>query len=201
MKKAAVVLGVLLVSLPFAYYLLSPPDFKDTLPIAHEGKKIDDFSFANQYGDSICLDSLKNKTIVAEYFFTTCKTICPLMTDQMKKVQEAILDQQDIVILSFTVDPQTDTVEQMHRYAQEHGAIKNKWHFLTGDKKALYEFARKSLFILNPEEAQNQADDGHDFIHTNNFVLVDKNKKIRGYYDGTNPKEVQKLINDLNKLH
>ena len=200
MKKILIVFAILAVSLPFAYYFLRPPDLSNKLPIAHEGKKISTFAFPNQYGDTITLDSLNGKIMVGEYFFTTCPTICPIMNDQMQKVQKAIKNRSDVVIMSFTVDPDTDTVEQLFKYAQNHGAIRGTWHFLTGKKEDLYDFARTSLYILNPEEAKNQADDGHDFIHTNNFVLVDKQHRIRGYYDGTNTKQVQALIKDIEKL-
>ena len=200
MKKAILVLVVLAISIPFAYFLLRPPDTSNQLPIAHEGKKIGSFAFQNQYGDTITLDSIDGKIMIGEYFFTTCPTICPIMNDQMQIVQKALEKRSDVVIMSFTVDPETDTVEQLFNYAQDHGAIRGKWHFLTGKKENLYNFARGSLFILNPEEAKNQADDGHDFIHTNNFVLVDKQHRIRGYYDGTNARQVQKLIRDIEKL-
>ena len=89
---------------------------------------------------------------------------------------------------------------QLNRYAISHEAKTPKWHFLTGDKKQLYEFARNSLFVLNPEATLNQADDGSDFIHTNNFVLLDKLGQIRGYYDGTNEKEVNQLLEDIKSL-
>jgi len=194
MKKVLIVFGVLAISLPFAYYFLKPTaeneEKKDTPMVVPNIS----FEFTNQYGDTISADSLKGKIMVAEYFFTTCPTICPIMNDQMQKVQKAIKNRSDVVIMSFTVDPEKDTVEQLYRYAENHGAIRGKWHFLTGDKKKLYDFARNSLYILRPEEAKNQADDGHDFIHTQYFVLVDKKLQIKGYYDGTDPREVEQLI-------
>lgn len=199
MKKGLIVLGVLAFSIPFAYYFLNPPSKKKDKPVPIEMQEVP-FTFINQYGDTITADSLNGKIMVGEYFFTTCPTICPIMNDQMQHVQEAIKERSDVVIMSFTVDPETDTVEQLYRYALDHGAIRNKWHFLTGEKEKLYDFARNALFILNPEEVQNQADDGHDFIHTNNFVLVDKEREILGYYDGTNPKEVKQLIAKIEKL-
>ena len=164
------------------------------------GHKIGDFRFKNQHGKTISQLEIEGKVFVAEYFFTTCKSICPLMNDQMMRVQEAFADDGDFKILSFTVHPEVDTVAQMKRYADEHGAIDGKWHFLTGEKTKLYELARKSFFVLKPAEAQNLGDAGGDFIHTNNFVLVDREKNIRGYYDGTNPKEVDRLIHDIEHL-
>jgi protein SCO1/2 len=122
------------------------------------------------------------------------------MNAQMTRVQEAFKNNLDVQIVSFTVDPETDTVEQMKRYAQMHYANGKQWHFLTGKKEDLYSLARTSFFILKPAEAENQGDAGSDFIHTNNFVLVDRNKQIRGYYDGTSEKEVDQLIGDIKKL-
>jgi protein SCO1/2 len=118
------------------------------------------------------------------------------MNDQMQRVQKAFKEETNFSILSFTVNPEVDTVEQMKRYAQEHHAIAGKWHFLTGEKTKLYDAARKYFFLLKKSEVENQGDVGTDFIHTNNFVLIDKQQRIRGYYDGTNAKEVDKLISD-----
>jgi protein SCO1/2 len=161
------------------------------------GHKVGDFSFLNQEGKMISLDDVRGKVFVAEYFFTTCGTICPIMNQQMQRVAQAYATENDFRILSFTVDPKTDTVEQMKRYATAHGADAKKWYFLTGSQEKLYALARKSFFVLKPAEAENQGDVGSDFIHTNNFVLVDKQLRIRGYYDGTNPKEIEGLIKDI----
>jgi protein SCO1/2 len=122
------------------------------------------------------------------------------MNDQMQRVQQAYKRNSKVKILSFTVDPEVDTVDQMKRYSQKQKAISGKWHFLTGKKEELYSLARKSFFVLKPAEAQNQGDAGSDFIHTNNFVLVDQQKRIRGYYDGTSEKEVSQLIKDISRL-
>jgi protein SCO1/2 len=122
------------------------------------------------------------------------------MNKQMQRVQQAYKGDKRIKILSFTVDPDTDTVEQMKRYAAQHGADDQQWHFLTGKKADLYALARKSFFVLKPAEAENQGDVGSDFIHTNNFVLVDQRMRIRGYYDGTSTEEVDKLIRDMQRL-
>jgi protein SCO1/2 len=161
------------------------------------GHRIGNFSFLNQYGEKVTLADVENKVFVAEYFFTTCGTICPRMNVQMQRVQQAFKKNTDVSILSFTVDPETDTVAQMKMYAEGHGAIRGKWHFLTGEEKDLYALARKSFFVLKPAEVENQGDAGSDFIHTNNFVLVDKQLRIRGYYDGTSEKEVDDLIRDI----
>lgn len=164
------------------------------------GHKIGAFEFLNQENKKITLNDVKGKVFVAEFFFTTCGTICPKMNQQMQRVQSHFKTNNEVKILSFTVDPEVDTVEQMKRYADGHKAIAGKWHFLTGTKKDLYSLARKSFFVLKPAEAQNLGDAGSDFIHTNNFVLVDQQLRIRGYYDGTSTKEVDHLIQDMEYL-
>ncbi len=164
------------------------------------GHRIGSFSFANQKGDTVTLDDVKDKVFVVEYFFTTCGSICPVMTAQMTRVQSKFKGEEDLKILSFTVDPETDTVEVMRRYARKHNAIDGQWHFLTGDKDELYSLARNSFFVLKPAEAANLGDAGSDFIHTNNFVLVDQQQRIRGYYDGTSITEVNQLMEDVEIL-
>ena len=213
MKKILAFGLIVMVSVGAAYYLITEnkrskaPDVLNPIDLNPEtvdqdllqvgqGHKIGEFSFTNQDGKNIGLNEVKGKVFVAEYFFTTCQTICPRMNDQMQRVQQSFKEETNFCILSFTVNPEVDTVEQIKRYAQEHNAITGKWHFLTGEKTKLYEAARKYFFLLKKSEVENQGDVGSDFIHTNNFVLIDKEQRIRGYYDGTNPKEVDKMIND-----
>jgi protein SCO1/2 len=164
------------------------------------GHRIGHFSFLDQDSVRFTDADLNGKVYVAEYFFTTCKTICPKMNGQMCRVQEAFANQKNFEILSFTVDPETDTPRQLKNYAQIHNANSKQWHFLTGPKEKLYELARRSFFVLKPAEAINQGDVGSDFIHTNNFVLIDKQKRIRGYYDGTSSSDVDRLISDAKIL-
>jgi protein SCO1/2 len=164
------------------------------------GHTIGKFSFLDQDGNTVTQEDVRGKVYVVEYFFTTCGTICPKMNKQMQRVHKAYKGNKDFTILNFTVDPKTDTVEQMKRYATQHGADAAQWHFLTGNKDSLYRLARTSFFVLKPAEAENQGDVGSDFIHTNNFVLVDRQMRIRGYYDGTSVKEVDKLIHDIDHL-
>jgi protein SCO1/2 len=161
------------------------------------GHKVGAFSFLDQNNKRFTDKSINGKVVVAEYFFTSCGTICPKMNVQMKRVHKAFQKDRRFSILSFTVDPANDTPEQLKKYADSHDASDNSWHFLTGKKEDLYALARKSFFVLKPAEALNQGDVGSDFIHTNNFVLVDKFRRIRGYYDGTSPKEVDHLIEDI----
>ena len=164
------------------------------------GHTIGEFSFLNQNGETITQQQTDGKVYVAEYFFTTCGSICPIMNEQMQRIQKVYLREQDLKILSFTVYPEVDTVEQMKRYALEHEANDGQWHFLTGNKADLYSLARKSFFVLKPAEAENLGDANSDFIHTNNFVLVDRKRRIRGYYDGTSTASVDSLIYDIGRL-
>jgi protein SCO1/2 len=122
------------------------------------------------------------------------------MNAQMQRVHEKFRKNNNVKILSFSVDPETDTVEQLKRYADAHNSKGSQWNFLTGKREEIYELARTSFFTLKPTEAENQGDVGSDFIHTNNFVLVDKLMRIRGYYDGTNPKDVDKMMHDMQIL-
>jgi protein SCO1/2 len=215
--KRFLFLGILFITcIIIAYFFILAPDNKP-LPVINPvdvesemvdssisrvgyGHKIGMFSFLDQNGKVFGSEQLEGKIYVAEYFFTTCGTICPLMNAQMTRVQEAFKSNLNVQIISLTVDPEIDTVEQMKRYAEMHNANEKQWHFLTGKKEDLYKLARTSFFILKPAEVENQGDAGSDFIHTNNFVLVDKDKQIRGYYDGTSEKEVDQLILDIEKL-
>ncbi len=164
------------------------------------GHVIGQFSFTDQSNTAFGSKQIKGKVLVAEYFFTTCGTICPRMNEQMKRVQLAFKNNLNLQIASFTVDPEIDTVAQLARYAEDHDANNKQWHFLTGKNEDLYRFARRSLFILKPAEVANQGDVGSDFIHTNNFVLVDQKGQLRGYYDGTSELEVDQLIHDIDHL-
>jgi protein SCO1/2 len=182
--------------------ILNPTDLKkemvdSTLLRKGFGHTIGNFAFIDQTGEEISLKSVKGKMFVVEYFFTTCGSICPIMNQQMQRVQEKYISRKDLAILSFTVDPETDTLLQMQKHAKYLGAKSGFWHLLTGNKEELYALARKSFFVLKPAETVNQGDANSDFIHTNNFVLIDKQLRIRGYYDGTSKKEVDKLIRDI----
>lgn len=154
------------------------------------------FEFVNHYGNKIGSNDVKDKIIVADFFFTTCQTICPKMSTNMSGVQEKVQEMKDVVLLSFTVDPETDTVETLRDYAQKMGAKEGRWHFLTGDKKQLYDLARNGFFITAME-----GDGGpDDFIHSEKLVLLDKKGRIRGYYDGTDNKEIKRLTDEIRVL-
>lgn len=185
--------------------ILNPIDLKNELVDSSlqrkgYGHQIQSFEFLNQYGNTITNKDVENSVYVVEYFFTTCSTICPKMNTQMKVLQKKFKGEKNFKILSFTVQPEIDSLPVLKKYAEEYGAENGQWHFLTGNKKEIYTLARKSFFLLKPVEAQNLGDAYTDFIHTNNFVLIDKNKRIRGYYDGTSAKEVEKLARDIQKL-
>ncbi len=158
--------------------------------------RISNFNLVNQNGDIVSEEFYKNKIYVADFFFTTCPSICPIMTNNMLKVQEKIKNDPNVLLISFSVDPETDSVPQLKKYAKEKGVDDFKWNLLTGDKKQIYDLARKSFFVAEIDEDSNS----NDIIHTENFVLVDPDKRIRGFYDGTNLDEIRNLISDLRLL-
>lgn len=157
---------------------------------------IGDFSLLNQNGETVTQDYYKDKIYVADFFFTTCQTICPIMTDHMLKIQEELKNDPEVLLLSHTVIPKADSVPQLKKYALEKGVNDKKWNLVTGDKKQIYDLARKSYLA-----AKSEGDAGpFDMIHTENFVLVDKKKRIRGFYDGTDPKAIDDLLHDIQVL-
>ncbi|KJD36398.1 photosynthetic protein synthase II [Tamlana sedimentorum] len=166
--------------------------------IQHQRKyhKIANFSLVNQNGKTITQDDYKDKIYVADFFFTTCQTICPIMTKNMADIQKEIKDDDEVMLLSHSVTPEIDTVAQLKRYAKEKGVIDSKWNLVTGDKKQIYELARKSYLAV-----KDFGDGGpFDMIHTENFMLIDKKRQIRGFYDGTNKDDIERLLNDIDIL-
>ncbi|WP_339610885.1 SCO family protein [uncultured Planktosalinus sp.] len=157
---------------------------------------IADFSLANQNGDTITQKNYQDKIYIADFFFTTCPTICPIMTDNMLKLQEKLKDQDDVLLLSHTVTPEIDSVPVLKAYAEKKGVNDAKWNLVTGDKKHIYDLARKSYLVAKDEPYGGN----YDMIHTENFVLVDAQKRIRGFYDGTNWEEMEELLEDLKIL-
>jgi protein SCO1/2 len=154
------------------------------------------FSFTNQSNETLTSEFVKGKIWVADYFFTTCTSICPKLTTHLQKVQDAYKGDDAVKIVSFTVDPERDTAATLKRYAASYDANLSQWQFVTGAKKDLYGFARKGLFIIATD-----GDGGPgDFIHSENLVLMDKENHIRGYYDGTSDREVNQLIKDIQRL-
>lgn len=158
--------------------------------------KVKDFQLINQNGDTITQKEFDNHIYVTDFFFTTCQTICPVMTDNMKVLQDEFLEDDEIKLLSHSVTPTIDTVEKLRAHADLMGLIDGKWHMVTGDKKHIYNLARKEYLA-----SKTSGDGGpYDLVHTENFVLVDKEKRIRGFYDGTNDDEIQQLIKDISIL-
>ncbi|WP_397364319.1 SCO family protein [Olleya sp. R77988] len=166
--------------------------------IQHQKKyhKIANFSLTNQNGKTITQDHYKDKIYVADFFFTTCQTICPIMTDNMAIIQKEIKNDPEIMLLSHSVTPDIDTVDRLKKYAVKKGVIDTKWNLVTGDKGQIYRLARKSYLAVK----DNGMPDDYGMVHTENFMLIDKQKQIRGYYDGTKKEEITKLLNDIKKL-
>ena len=157
---------------------------------------IADFSFVNQNGKTITQKDYRGKIYVADFFFTTCGSICPKMTANLFEVQKAIINNPKVMLLSHTVFPEVDNVSILKAYAIKNGVDDSKWNLVTGDKKEIYTMARKSYLAVKlgkPSEL-------YDMVHTENFVLVDGKRRVRGFYDGTKEEDIQKLIIDINFL-
>ncbi len=158
--------------------------------------QISDFSLLNQAGEQTSLAKWKHQIIVVDFFFTHCPVVCPQMTQNMKKIQEQYRKDADISLVSFSVDPERDSVDVLQKYALRFGIDPRKWTLLTGDKKTIYKLARNSFLLIATD-----GDGGPtDFIHSDQLVLIDKQQRIRGYYDGMSDGSVDKLLKDINKL-
>ena len=195
----AIFYSILNVEKPLPIY--QPNNVESTLvdsTIQHIKKyhKIADFSLTNQNGKTITQNDYKGKIYVADFFFTTCQTICPIMTDHMRDIQKEVLNDDDVMLLSHSVTPKIDSVEQLKRYAKLKGVNDAKWNLVTGDKKHIYELARKSYLAVKT----NGNGDEYDMIHTENFMLIDKKRQIRGFYDGTDPEAISQLLKDIKTL-
>ena len=165
--------------------------------IQHKKKhhKIANFKLVNQNGKTITQDNYKDKIYVADFFFTTCQTICPIMTEQMSRVQNEIMDDDEVMLLSHSVTPEIDSVAQLKRYAIEKGVNDSKWNLVTGDRKQIYDLARKSYLVVKTDDSED-----YGMIHTENFALIDKDKQIRGLYNGISTTSVDSLIVDIKRL-
>ncbi|WP_026709642.1 SCO family protein [Flavobacterium filum] len=206
-------IGVVLFSVAFlaiAYQLLKP---QKTLPIynpsdvnpelvdstvQHVSKyhTIADFKFTNQNGETVTQKKYEGKIYVADFFFTTCPTICPIMQDNMVVLQQEFKDNPNVMLLSHTVMPHIDSVPVLKKYAIEKGVIDSKWNLVTGDKKDIFYIARKSYLAVKTENEGEL----YDMVHTENFILVDEQKRVRGFYDGTNKEEIKRLSEDIRFL-
>ena len=210
-KPFAIVLLVLSIVIISIFYQILKP--REVLPIFQPAQvnvelvdstiqhvkkyhTIADFSLINQNGKTVTQDTYNNKIYIADFFFTTCQTICPIMTDHMVILQNKLKLDPDIMLLSHTVTPEIDSVAQLKKYALNKGVLDSKWNLVTGDKKEIYQLARKSYLAV-----KSTGDGGeYDMIHTENFILVDQKKRIRGYYDGTLEEDIESLLNDIDIL-
>ena len=182
----------------FSLPILTPGDLDPNwvdieLKNSKDDHVIPNFSFKNQNGIEITEKNILNKISVANYFFTTCPSICPVLTKNMKRVQEAFLNDEGVKILSFTVHPEHDTPEVLNAYADLYDVNSTIWNLLTGDKHEIYKMARRGHFAVT----EGGLESTDVLIHTENFVLVDTKLRIRGIYNGTNPHDVNRLIEDI----
>ena len=214
LKKYRIFLGVFLVFsavvLSLFYSALKP---KKTLPIFNPSDvnpelvdstiqykskyhTIADFSFVNQNGKTITQKDYEGKIYVADFFFTTCGSICPKMTTNLSDIQKVFANDPKVKLLSHTVFPETDSVPVLKAYAKKYKVDASKWNLVTGDKKEIYTMARKSYLAVKLGEPSEL----YDMVHTENFVLVDTKKRVRGFYDGTNKEDIKRLIEDITFL-
>lgn len=197
-RQMVVVGGILL--------LLSCIEKKETpLPIYGEREIVDgdtlyhtieDFRFVDQDSSIVTNATFDGKIYVTDFFFTSCRTICPVMKTQMKRVYDQIKDDPDVLLLSHTIDPKHDTVALLHDFAERLGVNSAKWHFVTGDLDSIYNVAQRSYFVTALEDSAEP--DG--FIHSGAFLLIDKDRRVRGTYDGTVDESVDRLLEDIQRL-
>jgi protein SCO1/2 len=206
-----ITVGILfVVFVSIGYYLLSPvkklpvynpadvnPKLVDySVKHIRSNHKIADFKLINQNGDTITQNTYTNKIYVADFFFTRCQTICPIMSTNMVDLQEFYKNDTTVMLLSHSVTPVIDSVPILRAYASKMNVLDSKWNLVTGDKRHIYELARKSYFaVLDEGDGGDQ-----DFIHTEQFILIDKKRQIRGFYDGTSKEEILRIIEDIDIL-
>ena len=189
----------------FSFFLSACTGPEEKLPILGERNvvgtdtayhTIAPFRFTDQDSAIITQESFKDKIYVADFFFTSCRTICPIMKTQMLRVYEATREMPDVLLLSHTIDPEYDTVALLHDFARRLGVESKRWHFVTGAKDSIYKIAQTGYFATAMEDKGEP--DG--FIHSGAFLLIDKQRRIRGKYDGTKEEDVNRLIGDIRKL-
>ena len=212
--KILVVLGILFLP-AISYYLISSGKNNyrkleifgpKEIPNSHEvdGKITGDtiyhtipaFSFTDQYGNPFSDKLLDNHIYVAEFFFTSCKTICPRMNRELESVQFKFKNDSTLKIVSFSVDPERDSVPVLAAYASGYHATRDKWYFVTGEKQKIYDLARNGFFLAAVQDTRSP----EEFNHSEQLVLVDRDKRIRGYYDGTDDMEVSRLMDEIQVL-
>ncbi|WP_417938999.1 SCO family protein [Flavobacterium sp. RS13.1] len=210
-RKFFIILGVFsAITITLFYFALKPqktlpiynpadvnPELVDsTVQYKSKYHTIADFSFVNQNGDTITQKNYEGKIYVADFFFTTCGSICPKMTTNLADVQKAVLNNPKVMLLSHTVFPETDSIPVLKAYAIKHGVVDSKWNLVTGDKKEIYTMARKSYLAVK----LGRPDQLYDMVHTENFVLVDQKRRVRGFYDGTDKEDIKRLLEDIDFL-
>ena len=222
-RRVVIFLGITIIAIVVTYFVAFNDLEKETLPILSprdinpelvdsslhnrgigtEGiyHQISPFNLVDQHGLEVSENVIKNKVVIVDFFFVSCGSICPIMTKNLKRVHDFYKKNHNVLILSHTVWPEMDSVSVLNNYANEHDANYETWRFLTGDKKELYRLARKDYMVVAAINDPNyQHGSEADFIHTENVVLIDKKKRIRGYYDGTDENAMKKLISDIGKL-
>ena len=206
-KKVSLLFGCFLLLVFISIYILlnqkqlpviTPRDVNSELVdslVQHIGykHKIAPFSFTNQNGEKVTNKDYEGKIYVADFFFTTCQTICPKMTDNMVWLQDKIKDNPKVKLLSHSVFPDEDTVEVLKKYANEKGVIDSKWNLVTGNQNEIYKIARQSYLVVKTGKPEEM----FDMVHTENFVLVDQKGRIRGFYNGLN---IDKKVKDEKNL-
>lgn len=193
------VASVLLLAVAYVHSNRQTPHAAPTSTLPEFGE-VPAFALTAHTGQPIRLEDLQGKVWVTNFFFTTCRSICPVMQENMAEVQKAFAGNPHVRLVSFTVDPEHDTPEVLRAYAQRRGAVPGQWMFVTGDKKAIYRLARQGFKLAAddvPEEIQGTR---HDFIHSEKLVLIDTRGHIRGYYSGLDMEQVQRLIEDTHRL-
>ena len=222
-RRVVIFLGITIIAIVVTYFVAFNDLEKETLPILSprdinpelvdsslhnrgigtEGiyHQISPFNLVDQHGLEVSENVIKNKVVIVDFFFVSCGSICPIMTKNLKRVHDFYKKNHNVLILSHTVWPEMDSVSVLDNYANEHDANYETWRFLTGNKKELYRLARKDYMVVPAINDPNyQHGSEADFIHTENVVLIDKKKRIRGYYDGTDENAMKKLVSDIGKL-
>ena len=176
--------------------MVDPVLVDESIQYVKKYHRIDDFSLTNQNNQNITHVDYDGHIYVVDFFFTTCPSICPIMTENMAHLQSLLNDLPEVKLLSFSVTPDIDTPEVLKAYAQQKGVDESRWNLLTGNKKEIYNLARRSYLVVQ----EDGNGDEHDMIHTENFVLIDKKRRIRGYYDGTQREAMDQIRTDINTL-
>ena len=157
---------------------------------------IPDFSFTNQDGQTVTQETFRDKIYIADFFFTSCPTICPIMKTQMLRVYEKYKDNPSVKILSHTIDPKHDSVAVLHEFADRLGVSSDTWHFVTGPQEDIYEIGQESYMVTAREDPEEPG----GYLHSGAFLIIDKDRRVRGIYDGTKEDKVDELLKDVDRL-